>query len=86
MRSMNTKVTVEQLNLLRQKTAEESQIKNMKVRVSLSIRKDLLERIDEMKGLASRSAFVEKMLRDQLNREKAVATNQGDSEYPGRWG
>jgi metal-responsive CopG/Arc/MetJ family transcriptional regulator len=33
---------------------------------------DLLELIDEMKGLASRSAFVEKLLRDQLEIKKKV--------------
>lgn len=64
---MNARVTVKQLSLSKHKNAQLKQSQNKKVRVSLSIDQDLLTLIDEMKGLASRSAFVEKLLKDQLS-------------------
>jgi len=64
---MNTRVTVKQLSLSKSKNAQLKQSQNKKVRVSLSIDQNLLTLIDEMKGLASRSALVEKLLKDQLS-------------------
>jgi len=63
---MNADVIVKPLNL-RHKTVVIKPRQNKKVRVSLSMSQDLLALIDEMRGLAARSAFVEKLLRDQLS-------------------
>lgn len=70
MRSMSAEVTVKPLNLLRHQTAQFKQHGSTKVRVSISISQDLLEMLDQRKGLASRSAYVEKLLRDQLGGER----------------
>ena len=70
MKNMSTDVTVKPLNFLRHRISEVRQRQGKKGRVSLSLSVDLLKKIDEMKGLASRSAFVEKLLRDQLSRER----------------
>lgn len=67
-RIMSAEVTVRPLNLSRRKNSERlTQRKNRKVRISLSMSRDLLELIDETKGLAARSAIIEKLLRDQLS-------------------
>jgi len=67
MRSMSGEATVKPLNFLRHRNAKFKKHNSTKVRVSLSMSQDLLELIDEKKGLVSRSAYVEKLLRDQLN-------------------
>jgi len=64
---MSGEVTVKPLNLLRHQKAKFKKHNNTKFRVSLSMSQELLELIDEKKGLVSRSAYVEKLLRDQLN-------------------
>jgi hypothetical protein len=65
---MSAEVTVKPLNLSRHKNAERlKQRKNKKIRISLSMSQELLEMIDETRGLAARSALIEKLLRDQLS-------------------
>jgi len=50
-------------------------MRGMKRRVTLSLEEDILERIDEEKGLASRSAYIEDILRKalKLRWDKAIA-------------
>ena len=67
MRSMNDGLTVKQLALSKHKNDQAERSNDTKARVSISINRDLLTQIDKLKGLASRSAFVEKLLKDQLN-------------------
>jgi len=67
---MSADATVKPLNFLRHKASGTKLCQDKKGRVSLSLSVDLLKKIDEMKSLASRSAFVEKLLRDQLTQER----------------
>jgi len=49
----------------------------MKERITISIDKDLLKQIDELRGIASRSAYIESLLRKALpKREIAVEVSK----------